>query len=160
MSDYRDDARSLILSRKSDKKQKQLVSIPKARSLFIDMAMSSEFKNVLDLLIEWYGMNIDSSDKELVLEELLKQEDVYITTVYSAASYLKKLFHYDLIYTNQVVIFNNVFGMNIYFIVLSKKEKDYECVVQKGDITPSSRDIKLTRELLTCYVADFLEKTQ
>lgn len=146
---YQEMADTIIKKRNTIRKKVNQIQKYQFRTEFTDYIIANnKFKNIIDLIIEFYDLSIDTDDNQLILEEVLKQEGVTITTVSSTTSTVGRT----------IVTFNNVFGLKINIIFYSDTNKSVRCDILKNGIVLKSTREDVDRDTLATYVADYREE--
>jgi len=142
MSTYRDNAKKIVRNRHPQK-----TANPKPADIktsFIQYVAKGNFKNIIDLIIEWHDLQIDDSDPLFVLEEILRLEDVIITDKTNQS-----------ITDAPTIIFKNIFGMEIVFTD-SSNNGNFHCTIFQFRKKVISVSTDPARESLELLVADYL----
>lgn len=143
---YRERARINLKKRTFRKAKMDRVRLKQIRVSFVEYVKKGHFKNVLDLIIEWYNLNLDSDDPNFVIEELLKQENVSVVTA--------------LDYKNneiKIIIFEKVFGLTIQFVRYPNLDQYFFCHVLRNGSSVKNDATDINADLLVTLVADHLE---
>lgn len=143
---YRERAKIILKKRAFRKAKMDRIKLKQIRVSFVEYVQKGHFKNVLDLIIEWCNLNLDSDDPKFVIEELLKQENVSVVTA--------------LDYKNneiKIIIFEKVFGLTIQFVRYPNLDQYFFCHILRNGSSIKNNATDINVDLLETLVADYFE---
>lgn len=144
MQSYKDLASQILKQRQDQREKQEKDIIVKVREDFITYTLKGNFKNLIDLILEFYELNFNLEDQEFVLQELFKATNPKIYIVKKSEK------------QNRVVEFENIFGLNILFISYQNEPSIFYSEIYKEGKNLKGRD----RITLAGYVADYLESKE
>jgi hypothetical protein len=146
-STFRDRAQKILRKKSFHKKRMDRSRIKQIRVNFVEYVQNGHFKNVLDLIIEYHNLLLDSNDTSFVIEELLKQDGV---SIFTSLNQKDKEIKY--------IQFEKVFGLTIQFVQYPNLEKHYFCHILRNGSSIKNDATDINRDFLDNLVADYLEE--
>ena len=143
---YRERAKIILKKRSIRKAKMDRVQLKQIRVSFVEYVQKGHFKNVLDLIIEYYDLLFDSDDPNFVIEELLKQENVSVVTTLDSRNKAVKL-----------IIFEKVFGLTIQFVRYPDLDQYFFCHILRNGSSIKNSATDISADLISSLVADYLE---
>ncbi len=170
---YREAANKILSKRKQLKPQRKpdnsKDTVKEIRSNFVNFLATGVPINLINLIIEWHELNIDELDPEHVATEVMAVHDgieFFRKDIGNGKIPLEQQEEIDtgsgemvVYYEAWAVKYENIFGMDLYFIPYKEMDKGFVCTVVDNKsvnrVATTVQDVK--RKVLEERVADYLE---